>query len=218
VKRVFVTVNLAACGSVLVSMADQPYSKMTEQALIAFAKGGDGEAFAELIQRTRPYAMRAARSILRDSDEVQDQLQSAYLNAWRQIANFREDAKFSTWITTVVVNQCLMRLRKLKRSPAAISFEFEQNGETRTLEPSDAQPTAEESMAREELIQIVRHEMQRVPPVFRGVLTLVDLNSTPIHDAAKQLGISVAAAKSRLMRARTAIRARLENRLAGVTL
>lgn len=196
-------------------MADQQYSKLTEQVLIAFAKQGDGDAFAELLQRTRPYALRAARSILRDSDEVQDQLQSAYLNAWRQIANFREDAKFSTWITTVVVNQCLMRLRKLRRSPAPISFEFEQNGEARSLEPADNQPSAEEVMAREELIQIVRHEMQRVPPMFRGVLTLVDLNSTPIHEAAHQLGISVAAAKSRLMRARTAIRARLENRLAG---
>ena len=189
---------------------------MTEQTLVACAKQGDGDAFAELIQRTRPYALRAARSILRDSDEVQDQLQSAYLNAWRQIANFREDAKFSTWITTVVVNQCLMRLRKLRRSPAAISFEFEQNGEARTLEPVDNEPTAEEAMAREELVQIVRHEMQRVPPLFRGVLTLVDLNSTPVHEAARQLGISVAAAKSRLMRARAAIRSRLENRLAGV--
>jgi RNA polymerase sigma-70 factor (ECF subfamily) len=73
-------------------------------------------------------------------------------------------------------------------------------------------------MAREELIQIVRHEMQRVPPMFRGVLTLVDLNSTPVHEAARQLGISVAAAKSRLMRARAAIRSRLETRLAGVAL
>lgn len=190
---------------------------MTEQTLIALSKQGDGEAFAELIQRTRPYALRAARSILRDSDEVQDQLQSAYLNAWRQIANFREDAKFSTWITTVVVNQCLMRLRKLRRSPAPISFEFEQNGESRTLEPADRVPSAEETMAREELIQIVRQEMQRVPPLFRGVLTLVDLNSTPVQEAAHQLGISVAAAKSRLMRARAAIRARLEIRLAGVS-
>ncbi|MBM3784670.1 MAG: sigma-70 family RNA polymerase sigma factor [Acidobacteria bacterium] len=195
------------------------YKAATEAELIARSKQRDGEAFAELIQRTRPYALRAARSILRDSEEVQDQLQAAYLSAWRQIGGFREDAKFSTWITTIVVNQSLMRLRKLRRTPLTASFEFEQDGEYRSFDVADGRPLPEAEMARQELIGIVRAEMQKVPPIFRRVLTLVDLHSTPVAEAASQLGISVAAAKSRLSRARNAIRARLEARnLAGVSL
>src|SRR5580704_4795411 len=94
-----------------------------EPDLIAAAKLGDGAAIAELFERHYPSSLGVARRILRSEEESQDAVQSAYLSAFRHLRSFRGDAAFKTWITRIVTNHCLMRLRQPWRRVTRINLE-----------------------------------------------------------------------------------------------
>jgi RNA polymerase sigma-70 factor, ECF subfamily len=189
-----------------------PYSAMTEEQLVVLAQAADGEAFVELTRRTRNTCMRTAYSILKDPDAAQDQLQNAYLNAWRQMHNFRCEAKFSTWMSRIVTNQCLMALRSRRNGPVQIAA-FDAESELMPEFP-DPTPSAEIHFAGEEERELIRRELKCVPPFLRKAIDLVYFADTPIPEAAKQLGVSIPAFKSRLSRARAFLKQRLEKHAA----
>ena len=180
---------------------------MNEPQLVTLAQHGDGHAFVELTGRTRNSSLRTATSILKDPDAAQDQLQNAYLNAWRQIGSFRSEAKFSTWISRIVTNQCLMSLRSRRTSP--IQF---LSAEEHDIVPEfpDGTPNAEVLLAESQERSVVREELARIPPILRRALSMVYFAEIPVAQAAKELGISVPAFKSRLSRARMFLKERLE--------
>ncbi|MCL4793319.1 MAG: sigma-70 family RNA polymerase sigma factor [Bryobacteraceae bacterium] len=180
-----------------------------DDALVCLAQDGDNDAFAELIERHLPTCKRLAMSILRDKQNAEDEVQNACWKAFEHINQFNKDAKFSTWLSRIVVNQCLMRLRKERRARFLYLDDGVQGEEIATLDLPDESPTPEAALAQSEIGQILEQEIRRIPPLLRDVFVLRDVRELPMPDVAKQLGISVAAAKSRLLRARLELRGRL---------
>lgn len=186
------------------------FAGVTDDRLVVMAQGGDNAAFAELIERHQSTCKRLALSILRDVSDAEDEVQNAFWKAFEHIGQFQQDAKFSTWLSRIVVNQCLMRLRKDRRAKFLYIDEGVAGEEISTIELPDNTISPEEELARTELGQILQNEIRRIPPLLREVVMLRDVQGLPMPDVAGKLGISVAAAKSRLLRARLELRNRLQ--------
>ncbi len=182
----------------------------TDEELVRLSQNGREDAFAELMRRNASSAFKLALSILKERQEAEDEVQNAFWKAFQHIGQFQLDSKFSTWMTRIVVNQCLMRLRQTRR----VRFLFLDDtliGEERgTLELVDGGRGPESEVGSKEIRGLLQKEIRRIPPLLRNVFVLRDVNELPMPEVAKKLGISVAAAKSRLLRARLELRTRLE--------
>ncbi len=177
--------------------------------LIRRAQSGDSDAFSELTRRNYSISLRLAVSILRDREEAEDEVQNAYWKAFRHIGQFHFDAKFSTWVTRIVVNQCLMRLRSARRA-SWLYLDDSGGAEDRgSLDLTDTGNTPETQVGSRELSALLYREIRRIPPLLRRVFELRELDELPMPEVAERLGISIAAAKSRLLRARAELRERL---------
>jgi RNA polymerase sigma-70 factor (ECF subfamily) len=161
------------------------------------------------MKRYRIPALKVAVSIVRDKEDAEDEVQNAFWKAYEHIHQFHQDAKFSTWLTRIVVNQCLMRLRSGRRARFA-SIDDSQLGETLPiLELRDERHSPEQILGQAEVAEVLKHEIRRTPPLLRSVFLLRDVQQLPMPEVASALGISVAAAKSRLLRARAELRSRM---------
>ena len=152
--------------------------------------------------------MKTAVSIVRDKQDAEDEVQNAFWKAYEHINQFQRDAKFSTWLTRIVVNQCLMRLRQVRRAKFAYIDEG-QGEDAVTVDLKDPQQTPEMQLGLAEVANVLQLEIRRTPPLLRTVFLLRDVQNRPMPEVAAQLGISVAAAKSRLLRARAELRNRM---------
>jgi len=97
-------------------MQNPLYREASDDDLVNMCRGGDQAAFDELMKRYRTPALKVAVSIVRDKEDAEDEVQNAFWKAYEHIGQFHQDAKFSTWLTRIVVNQCLMRLRRARRA------------------------------------------------------------------------------------------------------
>jgi RNA polymerase sigma-70 factor, ECF subfamily len=185
------------------------YRAEPDEVLVTLAQAGDNQAFATLIERHHASCSKLAYSIVRDKQDAEDEVQNACWKAFEHLNQFQRDAKFSTWLTRIVVNQCLMRLRQTRRS-RLVYIEDSVTEETRAMDLPATTDSPEETLAKTELGEVLRHEISRIPPMLRNVFVLRDVQELPMQDVAEKLGISVAAAKSRLLRARMELRNRLE--------
>lgn len=186
-----------------------PAREFTDDALVKLAQEGDDAAFAELVRRHQSACSKLAFSILRVKQDAEDEVQNAIWKAFRHIRQFQSDAKFSTWLTRIVVNQCLMQLRKAKRARLFYIDDFQVGEEPGTLELRDTHDGPEQKLGREEVAVALHNEIRRIPPLLRNVFLLREVQRLPMTDVAERLGISVAAAKSRLLRARAELRIRM---------
>lgn len=187
-----------------------PLPELSDDQLVRLAQDGGSNEFAELIARHRPACMKMALSILRNSADAEDEVQNALWKAFQHIRQFQHDARFSTWLTRIVVNQCLMRLRQARRSRLLSIDDTESAGQSIAAHDLTApSPTPEQALGRDQVRETVTQEIRRIPPLLRNVVLLRDVNRLPMQDVAARLGISVAAAKSRLLRARSELRRRM---------
>lgn len=182
----------------------------SDEQLVRLSQSGRRDAFSELTRRNYSLSLKLAISILHDREEAEDEVQNAYWKAWQHIDQFLIDAKFSTWMTRIVVNQCLMRLRKARRAKFLYIDDVQIGEERGTLELQDVERSPESLLGAKELATVLRREIKRIPPLLRTVFMLRDIDQLPMPEVAEQLGITVAAAKSRLLRARAELRGRLE--------
>jgi RNA polymerase sigma-70 factor (ECF subfamily) len=182
---------------------------LADDELVNQAKGGDRDAFSELMRRHYKATLSLASSILRNRTDAEDEVQNAWCKAIEHIQQFQGDAKFSTWMTRIVVNQCLMRLRHFRRARLLYMEDLLPLDERSTFELRDHSPTAEQQLGRTQAAKVVHHEIGRIPPLLRKVMVLRDVEQRSMNEVAENLGISVAAAKSRLLRARLELRNRL---------
>ena len=183
---------------------------LSDDQLLTLAQDGAEDAFAELMSRNSSSSLKLALSILKDRQDAEDEVHNSYWNAWRYLGRFQRDSKFSTWISRIVINQCLMRLRKARKASFLYLDEGAAGGEMGVMELPDRGPTPEAKLGSKEMSAILRREIRRMPPIFRSVLVLRDLDELPMDDVAVRLGITLVAAKSRLMRARAELKQRLE--------
>lgn len=178
--------------------------------LVELSQAGDEEAFGELVRRYTPACMKLALAMLRDRENAEDETQTALWKAYQHIGQFQRDSRFSTWLTRIVVNQCLMSLRRQRRARFLYLDDGVERDDIATLELPGTGSTPEQSLARREVADVLQKEIGRIPPLLRSVFVLRDVQELPMTAVADQLGISIAAAKSRLLRARTELRERLQ--------
>jgi RNA polymerase sigma-70 factor (ECF subfamily) len=178
--------------------------------LVRLAQQGSEAAFGELVRRHDRLVLRVALSILHNREEAEDEVQNAWWKAWRHIGRFEGEARFTTWVVRIVMNQCLMRLRH-DRGARLIYLDQPLKGEGKSLlELRDAREGAEQEVGRRQVDELLRREIARIPPTLRNALLLRFMDELPMPKVAGELGISLAAAKSRLLRARHELKTRLE--------
>ncbi len=194
-------------------MPSNPFSitlaELEDANLVDLAQDGNDDAFAELVKRYQAACFKQALSILRDHSDAEDEVQNAMWKAFQHIGQFNKEAKFSTWLTRIVVNQCLMRLRQTRRARFLYMDDVVVGEEVQTLELRDERETPEDLLGNEQISGVLAHEIGCIPPLLRNVFVLRDVQELSMPEVAGQLGISVAAAKSRLLRARLELRERM---------
>jgi RNA polymerase sigma-70 factor (ECF subfamily) len=183
-------------------MENRAYRRKTDKELIEICET-DREAFGELARRHRAIAFRAAVFVLRNPLDAEDQVQNALCKALEHIGDFENRAKFSTWLVRIVVNECLMQLRQARRA-VIVSLDTDCGESPFIDERSPESPVEEVFLAR-----LLEREIRHIPPLLRNAFLLRDVEERPIGEVATCLGITVGAAKSRLLRAREELRNRL---------
>ena len=180
-----------------------------DEVLVASAKLGDTAAFERLMERHYRFCLAKAYSILRNHGDAEDETQNACAKAWKHLGQFEGNGTFGGWISRIVSNQCLMRLRE-RRGARMVSVDevFDSEGSFR-LEVIDQRSLPEEAFGDDEVSRMLNREISRVPPLLREALIMRDLRHQTMRDIAAHLGISIPAAKSRLMRARHELKLRL---------
>lgn len=186
----------------------------TDEILLECARVGDRDAFGELVFRHNATCLNLATSILRDRSEAQDEVQKAYWQAFRHLdqyhdGRFQSRQGFLAWLLRIVKNQCLMLIRVKRRMPFVYIDSSTCREGQRTLELSAKTVNAEQGLMNREMLEVLHKEIHRIPPLLRTVLVLCDVEEKPMLDVAEQLQISVPAAKSRLLRARRELKARV---------
>lgn len=185
-----------------------------ERELLARLRRGDDAAFERLVRENTGRLLAVARRILRNPDDAGDAVQQAFLQAFRAIDRFEGESRLSTWLHSITVNTCLIRLRHAKRHPETSIEEllprFDDTGHR--LAPSEEgwQEGALEKLERHQAGKLVRDAIDRLPEKFRDVVVLRDIEGMSTEDAAMALGIRPEAAKMRLHRARQTLRTLLE--------
>jgi RNA polymerase sigma-70 factor (ECF subfamily) len=187
----------------------EEFAGLPDDLLVTQSQRGDDQSFAELIRRHQSSCIKLALSILRDRQDAEDEVQNAMSKAFEHIEQFQQDSKFSTWLTRIVVNQCLMRLRQGRRAKFLYIDDTHVGDDLTTLELPDVRKSPEQTLGQSELAAVLKKEIRRIPPLLRNVFLLRDIQELPMPDVAEKLGISVAAAKSRLLRARLELRNRM---------
>ncbi len=188
------------------------FDEMTELKdvqLVDRAKQGDRDAFGELIQRHRRRCVNLAASILRHRGEAEEETQNACWKAFKHIDQFHGDAEFSTWLLRIVENQCLMLIRQKRRAQFVDLDDRDPESGTNIIQLAAQDADPEGTLGKREVLLALQTEIRRIPPLLRKVIVLRDVEELPLSDMAAQLGITVAAAKSRLLRARLELRERM---------
>jgi RNA polymerase sigma-70 factor (ECF subfamily) len=179
-----------------------------EQELIRSACNGDAAAFGELIKLHYDTCLKRASSLMRNRTDAEDEVQNACWKAFERLAQFRGEGTFAAWLSRIVENQCLMRIREARQ---ARFLYLDQSTESNVRVELVAQmPGPEEELGDQQLETLLHREISRIPPLLRNVMVLSDIEHLPMPDVAARLGLSIPAAKSRLGRARFELRARLK--------
>lgn len=181
-----------------------------ELLLVERARAGDVAAFGELITRYERRVYRMARQITQNDEDAEDVLQEACLKAFEHIDSFQGQSKFYTWLTRIAVNESLMKLRK-RKSDRTVSLDenIETEEEPIVREIAVWDDTPELKYSQEEIRRILDTAIDGLKPIFRTVFILRDVEELSTEETAEVLGLSIAAVKSRLLRARLQLREKL---------
>lgn len=183
---------------------------MTEQELIAKAKAGDTDAFAQLVEQNQNRIYSLALRMVGSPEDAADLAQEAFLSAWRGLEKFQGEAAFSTWLYRLTSNACIDFLRKEKRKRAAVSVlwvDDTEEGATLDLPDYDADPHRQ--LEREEVRATIARGMAELSPEHRKVLSLREISGLSYAEIAHILGLEEGTVKSRIARARLALRKKL---------
>jgi RNA polymerase sigma-70 factor (ECF subfamily) len=186
--------------------------------LIRDLRNGEEAAFTFLVRSQGPRLLAVARRLLGNEQDAQDALQDAFLAAFKALGSFQGDALLSTWLHRIVVNAALMKLRAHHRRGEepidGLLPEFLEDGH-HVSRPAEWREAADVRLQKEEVRRFVRDSITRLPEDYRIVLVLRDIEELDTMETARLLGIHAGAVKTRLHRARQALRTLLEPRFRG---
>ena len=186
-------------------------SSVAEDAeLVLASKAGDMAAFDELVTRYDRKLLRIVQHITHNLDDAQDVVQETFLKAFQNLGAFRGDSKFSTWLFRIPVNQSLMGLRKQHtRQRAGTEFPINADEGRLPIDFSDWRPNPEEMYKTSELRELLTTALQELRPALRVVFVLHDVEGHTLRETAEALDLTLAAVKTRSLRARLQLRERL---------
>ena len=192
------------------------YGTLSDLELAQRIVSGDKGAFELLMRRNNQMLYRAARSILKDEAEAEDAVQDAYLLAYRGMSGFRGDAKLSTWLVRIVVNEAIARARKRSRGAQIIqlSGESQEESEAAGENMNKTLPEQPEHAARRaQTRRLLEAKIDELPDAFRTVFVLRALEELSVEESAVALGIPEATVRSRFFRARGLLREALSKEI-----
>ena len=174
-----------------------------EEQMIASILRGDSEQYHDLIRPYEHSVYRMALSFMKNESDAEDVAQQAFLNAFRNLAEFRGQAKFSTWLISITLNeargrlrrQSLVRIESLDETP-------EQGGHVSPALLRDWREIPSEALERKEIREMLQEAICGLAPIYREVVLLRDVEELSVEETATELAISVASVKTRLHRAR----------------
>ena len=198
----------------------QPPLRQDDHDLARRVAAGDVAAFEQLMRQHNRRLYRLARVTLRNDSDAEDALQEAYLRAFRAIDQFRGDASLGTWLSQLVMNECLNRLRKQARRDGIAKMVCAQpadDGDAPDLETNamDA-PLAdspEDALARSQLRALIERKLDDLPEAFAAVFVLRGVEELSVEETAQSLGIPEATVRSRYFRARGLLRESLSRHI-----
>lgn len=190
--------------------AEPPIIVDEDAALVERARGGDSAAFGQLVSRYERKIYRLAKNITQNDEDAEDVLQDTFIKAYEHLNNFQGNSKFYTWLVRIGVNESLMKLRKRKSGRTVPLDEPVDTGEdpvVREIAVWGEDP--ENKYSQEELRRILDEAVESLKPAFRTVFVLRDIEELSTEETAEALGLTIAAVKSRLLRARLQLREKL---------
>ena len=182
--------------------------------LVASARSGDTAAFDILATKHQKRVRAVAYRITRNLEDAEDVAQTVFLKAFSRLDRFEGRSQFSTWLTSIAVNESLMLVRRRRGVTVSLDEPAQRDG-IGALEVPDQRPSPESVCSLNESRRFFLAALDCLRPTLRTVLTLRDLRGYSEKEIAQTLGVSSAAAKTRLHRARVALRARVADLLNG---
>src|ERR1700751_3802736 len=178
--------------------------------LVHASQNGDVAAFEQLVKRYVRRLLRISQTITRNKEDSEDAVQEALLKAFQNLADFREDSQFSTWLIRIAVNQSIMKVRKQRtRKEVSLDEDFQVEEEVLPVDVPDRTPGPEQLCWASELRDIFVRTVEELRPILRMVFVLRDVEGLSIEQTAQMLNVSQAAVKARLWRVRLHLRERL---------
>ena len=179
-------------------------SVLPDEEVVRRVIDGETALFELIVRRYNQRLFRTTRAILRDDDAAEDAMQEAYLRAFAKLDQFAGEAKFSTWLTKIAVYEALGRLRRSKL-------------EEELAETIDAEDNPERAAYGRELQSAIERAVDRLPPLYRTIFVMREVDELSVAETADCLGITQQNVKTRLHRARTLLRSRLERAIGSAT-
>jgi RNA polymerase sigma-70 factor, ECF subfamily len=185
-----------------------------ESRMIASILAGDAQLFHELI---RPYERRVyamALSFLRNEADAEDVTQEAFLKAFRNLASFRGDAKFGTWLISITLNEARSRIRRRDAvKMESLDGPEDEEGHISPAQLTDWKEIPSEALERKEIRHLLHKAVTALPLIYREVFQLRDIEQMSVNEAAAALGITISSVKVRLHRARMMLQKHLAPQL-----
>ncbi|MGH9519236.1 MAG: sigma-70 family RNA polymerase sigma factor [Terriglobales bacterium] len=180
-----------------------------ELELVTRTRSGDLSAFETIVQRYESRIFRLAQRMMGNDADAEDVLQETFLKVHTKLHQFQGQSRLYTWIVRIAVNQALMKLRGRRQNLVSLDEEIAGEDGPIAREVSDWHPNPEEQYQKTELGAILQKGLESLSPPYRVVFQLRDVDELSTEETAEALGLSVAAVKSRLLRARLQLRERL---------
>jgi RNA polymerase sigma-70 factor (ECF subfamily) len=190
------------------AIAVQPGAGEDDLALARRVAGGDRLAFEQVMRRHNRRLYRLARATLRNDAEAEDALQEAYLAAYRAMDRFRGDASMATWLSRLVLNECLARQRRQARRDNILPILGSPALDLEEASVMDApgNPSPDEALGRSEIRALIERRLDELPEAFRQVFVLRCVEELSVEETARCLAIPEATVRSRHFRARSLLR------------
>lgn len=191
-----------------------PETASGDMALVRRALAREADAFRLIIKTHNQRLYRIARGVVRNDAEAEDIVQEAYVRAFASLAAFRGDASLSTWLSRIVINEALGRLRKRKRTVA-----MPENPDAQIIRfPLNASDDPERTMAQRQILALVERATDSLPDVYRSVFIARVIEGFSMDETADLLGVKPETVKTRLHRARALVRKALDDEIGPVLL
>jgi RNA polymerase sigma-70 factor (ECF subfamily) len=198
--------DVTGAGAAQLGLEDASES---DEALVARARARDGSAFELLMRRHNQRVYRVVRSVLRDDDEIEDVIQQAYMQAFLHLDQFGGNARWSTWLCRIAINEALARLRRRGRFVSIDAISEDVMADLPRSSSGDPERTA----ARREFSHLVEEAIDGLADIYRAVVILREVEGMTTEETAAVLEVEPEVVRTRLHRARASLRTAIEDRI-----